>query len=161
MNTSRTRRFTIRRAVLGMVVLVAALLPTVTHASIDSLYVIPPQPTIMDSVSVRVVGSFPNGCYRRTPMYCGTVADFSINMRVDAIFFRDSSSFCPPNIVTYAGTCEYGRLPVGSYQAVFTETVTSSQFPIPLEEKRTVTFMVIGPTPVRTMTWGRLKMLYR
>ena len=160
MNTSPTRRFTIRHAALGMIVLVAALLPTVTHASIDSLYVIPPQPTITDSVSVRVVGSFPNGCFRRTPVDCGPLEGFSINMSVNAIFFRDTMSICPPYIVTYASTCEYGRLPVGSYQVVFTETVTSSLFP-PLQQQRTVTFMVNAPTPVRTMTWGRLKMLYR
>jgi hypothetical protein len=158
MDTPRIHRLAARPRVLAILLLVAALpVATRARATISVLEVIPAQPTIADSVSIHVAGYYPNGCWHPGPVVCGFLAGHSISISEHAV--EDTMRFCPLIVPEYGATCEYGRLPAGIYQVVFTETHTSVHDPLP--QQRTLNFRVSDATPTRLKTWGRLKLLYR
>jgi hypothetical protein len=147
----------LRIAAISLVV--AALSVTVAQARIAGVQVIPPRPTIADSVSVRVAGDFPDGCWSVSPVTCGPHVDGTIGISVDAVDHATVPGACPLVFVTYVDSCRYGRLPAGDYQVVFTEHHTSIRDP--KSQQLVVSFSVTDATPVRPSTWGTLKLIYR
>ena len=144
----------------ALVILVVVLPMTVARANITGLDVIPSQPTIADSVSIRVAGEFGDGCWKVGPADCGAVSGGSISIRVEAVDrWQPPMTACPLIVVSYDDTCRYGRLPAGDYHVVFTENHTSLRDPTP--QQKTLDFTVSDATSVGRTTWSRLKLIYR
>ena len=160
MKTPRAVKVALLLTTFATLGLDAFVLPVpAARATITGIQVIPANPTVADSVDVRVTGLFLDGCWSVGPADCG-LASNSISIAVYAADSWQPGVTCLLLIVDYDETCHYGRLPAGDYHIVFTEFHLSLRDPNP--RQASLDFSVgSGPTPAARTTWGRLKALYR
>lgn len=130
-------------------------------AAAASITVVPPNPTTGDSVKVVVMNDFPTACWPVASTSCSPSPADSLYAIVDINYCGGYPNCdCDPSPVDYTHTCNFGRLPAGSYVAAFFENHVNPYDP---ESSFVITqpFRVTGPTPVLRRTWAAVKSHYR
>lgn len=129
------------RAGLGFLLLIpaAASAQLPPWASPSGISTSPSQPAPADSVSVRVEGNLPSGCYS-TPSIAATRTGASIAVRLNTTV---EPGPCTLALVPYDVTTDVGKLAAGNY----TVTVTYSENGGPTGAAATLSFSVVAPRP--------------
>ena len=142
-------------------VLVAALvaIPAPSQAVISSVTVSPEAPTEEDPIHVQVWGWFGDGCWSLQEFDCGTPEAGEIALDAFALDEWQPGYVCPTVIVPYAFGCDYDPLPPGHYVVAVMEHHASLRDPFP--DTATIEFDVGPLTPVRELSWARIRALYR
>jgi hypothetical protein len=154
----RYRRWVRTGLLIGFIV--GALAPFRPAAGeIVSVVVEPVTPSETDAVVVKVAGSLPNACWSFNRLECGTLQGTELSIGV-FVLYDESAYACAGVQVEYAVECALGTLTPGTYQVDITEHHISTSFPDP--DLANIEFTVSQkPVPVRAITWGLLKRLFR
>ena len=151
------RRSRTSPVVVGLAICICAAVPAAADLMLVRL--MPAEPTEDDTVRILVHGLFLDDCWSIQASSCGTApGDDSLAIDVYAVDSWPGGN-CQMAFVPYGFECDYGRLPVGHYLIPVTEHRDSLRYP-PLEWVD-VEFDVEPNTPLESMTWGRIRALYR
>ncbi len=90
-----------------------AKVPNLEPTDIDSVFT-PKGFDSNDNVEIVVTGWLPNKCHT-TPIITVSNNEYKkeINIQVVSTAYRDSSPFCPPNVVPFKSVIEIGKLDMG------------------------------------------------
>ena len=150
-------RYRYRCAICIAVLFLAALPAGVARAGVA--FIIPPEPTDMDNVVIRVDGGYPDGCWMLAGHECGAVGLFSIPISVQSLDTWEPGLGCAAVYVPYQFFCPVGQLEPGHYVVTVTETMTSLREPGVWTS--TTEFDVIAAVETTTGTWSDIKMIHR
>ncbi len=160
MKTSRSRPgLCLRFLVVFWSLVLWFALSGVASAWIGSVEVIPPNPTEQDTVRVRAVGWFPDGCWSVSGFGCGWEAEDAPLLEIYGVDVALPGEYCTMIVIPYCHECTYGLLPAGEYKVTVIEHHDSLRDPPPMI--REVDFEVRVDTPVSELSWGRIRALYR
>jgi len=120
--------------------------PAPAAGYVTCVEVSPCNPTARDSVTVRVGGYYPDGCWHPQPGQCGEVDGTSITVTVRATDFWQPGDYCLMWIVPYCLACDYGTLKPGHYTVTVIEEHDSLRDPLP--NTSVVEFDVVVPPAV-------------
>ena len=150
----------LRGRVLAAVVvagLVASAAPGL--AEMSHVIVTPEVPTEEDPIHVQICGWFANGCWSFQGFDCGTPEAGEIGLDVFALDEWQPGCVCLMYIVPYGCACDYDPLPPGHYVLTVTEHHASLTDPFP--NIAVVEFEVLPLSPVKELSWARIRALYR
>ncbi|KPJ59376.1 MAG: hypothetical protein AMJ46_11620 [Latescibacteria bacterium DG_63] len=126
----------------AVTVLVGLTLPLLAEANIQEVGVVPPQPSMCDSVSFHVTGYFTDGCWH----YDGydvtilpTMGPFTAYM-MRILCHREDGAACPLVIVPYEVSHDLGTLSPGPYTLLVVEV--DSQDSTTFYDQRGISFSV-------------------
>ncbi len=149
------------RKLLLLALVAGSLVGLLSQPAAASITIIPPQPTVQDSVKVKVYSQFPMACWRDLSQDCRDCLSDTLSVTVDVDYCHGRPScICAAFPYSYQRVCNFGLLPAGTYTVTFTELHSNVYDPISTFTQ-SVRFVVSNVTPTRTTTWGRLKLLYR
>jgi hypothetical protein len=124
--------------------------------------VVPAEPQVGDSVSVRADLSYNRTCWAIVSQTCGTESadTLQFTLSVEFCLNHPSGCICADFPVHYVRTCNYGQLAAGTYTVVYTELHNSPADPFSTFTD-VLQFTVTEATAVSRHSWGALKLLYR
>lgn len=144
-----------------VVLVIAGLVATAAPglAEMSHVIVTPEAPTEEDPIHVQICGWFANGCWSFQGFDCGTPGAGEIALDVFALDEWQPGYVCLMYIVPYGCACEYDPLPSGHYVLTVTEHHASLSDPLP--NIAVVEFDVLPLSPVKELSWARIRALYR
>ena len=146
--------------VLQFLILFASSVGFFTRPATAMLTIVPAEPSVQDSVTVKVESGFLSLCWHDAEQECNSSRPDTLSITVDVDYCGGAPSCrCAELPHGYKRTCNFGLLPAGSYTAIFTELHSSVYDPI-ATFNQTVHFAVNTITPVLQHTWGTLKLYY-
>ena len=142
-----------------LVLVLLVWLSAQSRAEVYSVTVSPETPTAQDTVLISIGGWFSDTCWSFEYVQCGSAQGDSIGIDV---FTHDDwvpGVVCQHMMVPYGCDCSYGPMAAGHYIVKVTEHHDSLANPTP--QVVVFEFEVLADTPVREMSWSRIRALYR
>lgn len=122
-------------------------------------FIIPPEPTDVENVVIRVEGGYPDGCWVLSGHECAAAGVFSIPISVQSLDMWEPGLGCLAVYVPYEFHCPVGQLEPGHYVVTVTETMTSLREPG--TSTSTTEFDVLAAVGSTIGTWSDIKMIHR